>query len=398
MSNTAEELARADPQAVPGLGLSLAVLTVSSLTVMANATISPSLPGMVRTFSHVPGIETLAGLVLSLPSLTIMLTAGLFGRALERTNRRTLTIVLLFVYALGGASGALANSIWGLLAGRVLLGIAVGGTMTLATTIVGDRWHGAAQQRFMGLQAAAMAAGGVIFVTVGGWLADVSWRGPFLIYLSALVLVPLCLAFVPPYPAAPRPSAEGAVTERFPWRVFAGIALLTFFAMTMFYLIPTRLPFLLVEIGVHSPSAAGYAIAAMTVGSVTTSLAFVRIRRRLGPRTIFAIAFILMGCGYAMVGIAESYVPVVYGTTVAGLGLGLTFPNQMSWLMAQMPDGMRGRSAGFLTSAIFGGHFVSPLLSGAFKPIMSTSEIFLLFAAALVVCAALTATPRNLSR
>lgn len=398
MSSAAEDVSREHERAVPGLGLSLAVLTVSSLTVMANATISPSLPGMVRAFSHVPGIETLAGLVLSLPSLSIMLTAGLFGRIADRVNRKILMIGLLVLYAAGGASGALVDSIWGLLAGRILLGIAVGGTMTLATTIVGDHWRGAAQQRFMGLQAAAMAAGGVVFVTAGGWLADMNWRGPFLIYLSALVLVPLCLAYIPVSGAGRTASGSTAAPEPFPWRVFLGIAGLAYFAMTMFYLIPTRLPFLLVDIQVASPSAAGYAIAAMTLGSVITSLGFERIRRHLGPRTIFAIAFMLMAIGYGTIGLAKTYDLVVIGTTVSGFGLGLVFPNQMSWLMAQVSPQVRARAAGLLTAAIFGGHFSSPLLSGALKPVLSTSEIFLVFAGALALCGVLTAVPKNIRR
>ncbi|MEM9756124.1 MAG: MFS transporter, partial [Pseudomonadota bacterium] len=82
----------------PGLLLTATVLAASSLTVMANATISPSLPGLAAAFSDTPNIETLAGLVLSLPSLAIILTAGFFGWLSDKVDRRTLLPAAMVLY------------------------------------------------------------------------------------------------------------------------------------------------------------------------------------------------------------------------------------------------------------------------------------------------------------
>ncbi|MEM8958893.1 MAG: MFS transporter [Pseudomonadota bacterium] len=384
--------------AVPGTGLTVAVLAVSSLTVMSNATISPSLPGLAAAFADTPGIAILSGLVLSLPSLSILLTAALFGRAADRVNRRGLMAILLLCYGAAGASGALAESMEAILVGRVLLGIAVAGTMTLATTLAGDHWQGAAQQRFMGQQAAAMAAGGILFLLFGGALAELSWRGPFLIYLSSWLLIPLVLLSVPPHGPVRAPETSSGPASAFPWGFFAGIGALATFGMTMFYLVPTRLPFLLAEIGVPAPSAAGFTIAAMTLASMVTSLGFGRIRRYLGPQSVFAVAFVLMAAGYLVVGLSGGFVPVVIGTMIAGLGLGLTFPNQMSWLMARVPADARGRAAGMLTSAVFAGQLLSPLLSGALKTVLATSTVYLVFAAILTGAAVAMARPWRMLR
>ena len=59
--------------------VALTVLALASLTIMANATIAPSLPGLTAAFADVPNIATIAGLALSLPSLSIVATAALFG-------------------------------------------------------------------------------------------------------------------------------------------------------------------------------------------------------------------------------------------------------------------------------------------------------------------------------
>jgi hypothetical protein len=49
-----------------------------------------------------------------------------------------------------------------------------------ATALIADYYVGAARGQFLGLQAAFMALGGVVFLTFGGFLADVNWRLPFL--------------------------------------------------------------------------------------------------------------------------------------------------------------------------------------------------------------------------
>lgn len=119
------------------------------LIVMANATISPSLPGLATTFADTPGIETLAGMVLSLPSLAIILTAALFRWLADRIDRRKLLPAVMVVYALGGASALLASTMSEILAGRSVLGIGVAGTMTLVTKLAADLWSGQARAQFL---------------------------------------------------------------------------------------------------------------------------------------------------------------------------------------------------------------------------------------------------------
>jgi hypothetical protein len=51
---------------VPGRRLTLSILLLASLTIMANATISPSLPGLKEHFSGVSGIDTPTGVIVAL--------------------------------------------------------------------------------------------------------------------------------------------------------------------------------------------------------------------------------------------------------------------------------------------------------------------------------------------
>ena len=158
--------------------LQATLLLASTLTVMAGATIAPSLPQMARVFSNTPNAEFLSKLILTIPALFIAVCSPLAGRIIDRLGRLRLLFMALIIYSIGGVSGYFLNNLYHILVGRALLGIAVAGIMTVAVTLIGDYFEGRSRERFMGIQAASMSFGGMIFVGTGGFLADLlrpSW-------------------------------------------------------------------------------------------------------------------------------------------------------------------------------------------------------------------------------
>ncbi|MCC3498259.1 MAG: MFS transporter [Microcoleus sp. PH2017_15_JOR_U_A] len=173
------------------------LLLVSTLTVMAGATIAPSLPAMRQHFSAVPNADYWVRLVLTAPALFIAIGAPIAGIAIDRFGRKGLLGLSVFLYGFAGSSGFLLDQIGLILLGRMLLGFSVAGIMTTATTLIADYYIGVARSQFLGLQAAFMGFGGMIFLTLGGYLADRNWRQPFLIYLMAWLILPLILLVLP---------------------------------------------------------------------------------------------------------------------------------------------------------------------------------------------------------
>ncbi|WP_238360651.1 MFS transporter [Iningainema tapete] len=173
------------------------LLLVSTLTVMAGATISPALPAMRQYFTSEPNADYWVRLVLTVPALFIALGAPFAGTIIDRFGRKTLLSIAVFIYGLAGSSGFVLNSLGIILLGRVLLGLSVAGIMTTATTLIADYYTGATRTLFLGLQAGFMGLGGVIFLSLGGFLADINWRMPFLIYLIAWLILPLIVIFLP---------------------------------------------------------------------------------------------------------------------------------------------------------------------------------------------------------
>jgi MFS family permease len=178
----------------------LTLLLASSLTVMAGATVSPSLPAMKQQFeSSIADADlrtTLVKLVITLPALFITIGSPIAGSIVDRFGRKSLLLIGAIFYGLAGTSGLYLESLPAILVGRAFLGVAVACVMVSATTLIADYYVGAARAAFMGIQAGFMGLGGVVFLTLGGALAQQNWHYPFGIYALAWLIVPLILAFI----------------------------------------------------------------------------------------------------------------------------------------------------------------------------------------------------------
>jgi MFS family permease len=283
---------------------------------MANATIAPSLPSQRQNYVDVASIDTLAGLIITLPSLAVVFTAGMIGWLADKFDRQQLLLMSGLLYAVGGTSGLWVDSLPQLLVGRLVLGIGVAGMMVLATTWAGDLWAGPARARFLGRQGAVMSAGGVVVVLVGGALASLHWRGAFATYLLVIPIATLAYIALRPYTKERATltlhSVSGDAT--LPWSSFIFTGALAFTFMVMVYVMPTRLPFLLGERGVSNPFVVAIVMSTATVFSLPGSLLYGSIRKKLSPQAVFAIAWTLMGSGMLLVALS----PVLPLTIVGG--------------------------------------------------------------------------------
>ncbi|MEP0873278.1 MFS transporter [Trichocoleus desertorum AS-A10] len=340
------------------------LLLSSSLTVMAGATIAPALPAMRDHFAATPNADYWVRLVLTAPALFIALGAPLVGTVIDRFGRKPLLAFAVLLYGLAGTSGAVLNNLGLILVGRVLLGLSVAGIMTTATALIADYYVGAVRAQFLGFQAAFMGLGGVLFLSLGGFLADVNWRMPFLIYLLALLILPLVVFVLPePNQAADAQNSGIDATDVFPWQVVALTYGAAFLSQIVFYLIPVQLPFYLKQLVNANASQSGLAIALATLFSAGSAIAYKQIKTRLSYMGIYAIAFLSMAVGYLVIGVSPTYAMVLVGLAIAGTGLGLLMPNMNVCLTSVTPGSLRGRVLGGLTTAFFLGQFVSPILS-----------------------------------
>ncbi len=376
-------------------GRRLALLAVASLTVMSTATVAPALPRMADAFEGTPDAVFLSKLVLTMPALIITLWAPLAGAVIDRFGRIRFLRFNLVLYAIAGASGFVLTDLHQILVGRALLGLAVGAEMTCVQALAGDYFSGAARTRYVSMQSMFMSAGGVLFVALGGLLADLSWRAPFLVYLLALVSLGIAMFYLdePRHAAPAAPVLSPGEMARSPasveWARIGLVYFLQFFGMAMYYMVSAQLPFYLHQLGAGLSLYAGLAIAAASGVSILSTMRYAHLLRATSHMTVYACGFALMAVGFVLIGLSAGVPGVIGGASIVGLGMGLVFPNGATWMLSLADPRLRGRLAGGLASAIFLGQFASPIIAQPFTSRFGLGHFYLGVAVVLTAMAGL---------
>jgi MFS family permease len=214
----------------------ISILSISLLTVMASAAISPALAKIRQAF---PGADiTLIKLVLTLPSLVIIPFSLLGGWLATRMKKKYLLLIGLVIYFLGGVGGGLAKDITQLLIIRGIFGIGVGLIIPLSISLIADFYEKQERAKMMGLSGSVSHFGGVIFLLLSGWLACMSWRYAFGVYGLSAVIMFTVFFWLPEPPA--RQVQAGKAKEKLPMGVFTA-AVMGALMMVAFYAAPTNL-------------------------------------------------------------------------------------------------------------------------------------------------------------
>jgi MFS family permease len=147
------------------------------------------------------------------------------------------------------------------------------------------------------------------------------------------------------------------------------------------------LPFFLDGLVKALPSQSGMAIALCTLFSAIASVTYGKLKQRMEFVTFLPAIFGLMGIGYLLIGQSSNWAQVLTGLAISGMGLGILMPNMSVWLSSAVPDAMRGRALGGLSTAMFLGQFLSPIVTQPLTKSMGLGGTYALVGGGLVIVA-----------
>ncbi len=228
-----------------GTWLIVTLLFASTMTVMSGAIIAPALPEMSLFFEG-QAKDVFIKLILTMPAIGIVIFSAVMGSLADKYGRKKVMLGCLLIFGISGTAGLYVSDLYVLLFTRFILGVSVAGIMTSATAMIGDYFEGSQRRKFLGLQASFMAIGGIVYLNLGGFLSDISWRGPYAVYTLGLVILILAHFNLPRIPSENKsddesPAELGNSSKKLIYVVF----LLSFLGMTLFYMTPVQIPFLL---------------------------------------------------------------------------------------------------------------------------------------------------------
>lgn len=351
------------PTFMTGISLLLPI----TLTTMAVVLLAPVVPKLMAEFSSVPNHEYLVPMVLTVPALCVALLCPFAGMLGDYFGRRKLLLASFLIYALVGVAPVFLTDLTQILISRIGVGVAEALIYVLSTTMIGDYYKGAERDKWLAGQTAFASMSALVFFNLGGALGEVSWRMPFWIYGSALVMFALVLLFTwePSGEAYPDDEAEQAPHNLswsgFPWGKMAMIALITIYGSVFFYTVQIQASSGLAALGMTSTARMGFLTSLASIGVPLGTFIYSRIGR-IGVSKLLLTEFALLAVGFMLMGRSGAVPGFLIGCFINQLGAGMLLPTLLVWSMSILSFEVRSRGTGFWQSAFALGQWLSPLV------------------------------------
>lgn len=301
----------------------LGIWSVSALTSLPGLAVSPILEKLAVVFPKATDLDL--QLLTTLPSLLIIPFILFAGYISNRIGYIKLLYIGLWLFLLSGALYFLSGTIGQLIAVSAMLGVGAGIIIPLSTSLVSMFFVGSERTKQFGYVSAITNITLVVATAVAGWLADIQWRLPFLVYLLPLfsiILVPAIRRGEKSI-AVPDSSAEnGSGWIKYPTLIKCMLYYL--FATYLVMVVSINLPFLLGEYGYDS-GVAGIVTSIFFLAMMLPGLFINRLVALLG-RSILIGAMFLIALGLLDVFYNSSLLFVVIGCVATGFGYGMAQP------------------------------------------------------------------------
>lgn len=378
-----------------GAAQGIALMGIMSMPTLALAALVPGLPQLFQQFSSVPRFELLVPMIITVPSLCVALFSGFAGAIADRWGRRRLLLAALLAFSLLGLAPMAFDSLWLIVASRVVVGLAEAAILTVGNALMGDYFEGEQRQKWLGYQNMFAPLIGSAILLSGGFLAGMHWRYPFLLYLSgfAVFLLAYFVCWEPGQRASGAQAAGAGAATPFPWRSTALVCGVTVLFSLVFFVQAVQHGRIFGDMGVASPERISILA---TIASLGTVLGGYLFKRLTGTPVNMLMAYTLGAYGVCYIGV--SLAPnLAIGLPVDALGQvggGLLLPTLVTWALQKYGFEHRGRGMGLWGGAFFLGQFLSPPLVTLIGTVAGSflSSVAVIGALCLAAALALVAT------
>ncbi|MFC3712874.1 MFS transporter [Sphingoaurantiacus capsulatus] len=358
------------------------LLTGGIKTTLAFTTVVPALQKIAEHFGS-QGDAILGAQFVVTMAPAGMAVAGLFaGWIVARWELRKSLFVGLGLSAITGLSQLFLDDFVVLLVSRFLLGASVVTVDIALTTILAAEFAGKARSRMVGFRQAISSIGTVSTMLFAGWLVqNHGWRSPAWMFLVPAVMLLLCvIAFDKPIAAARQMTSSEKFSVWQLWPIYL-LSLLFSVAHTM----PSfQMPFLLKEIGVTDAVLISRVPALSAFISIMAAGAFAFVYGR-AQRMTLVFAATLMGLGFIGVGNATTYTMILVFIIIEGSGAGWNMPFFQNRLLDRVSPLQRSQAMGLLSSSLFLGHFLNPIVTAPLRHSLGIHGTFIAVGSFLVI-------------
>ena len=313
----------------------MTIWSVSALTSLPGLAVSPISDDLLRVF---PGSTELdIQMLTTLPSLLIIPFILFAGYMIEKVGYMRLLVIGLWMFLVCGALYFVCGSMGELIAVSALLGVGAGIIVPLSTVLVSKFFTGEERTRQFGYVSAITNIALVVATALTGWLADIQWRLPFVVYLLPIVSIALL-------PALRRDA--GSAGETHDTSVHASEGPFSYTVLIKYMLYYLFITFLVMAVSIYLPFLLGNNGYDSGVSGIVTSIFFLAMMApglfinrivELLKHNILLWALLLIGLGLLDVYLDGSLASMIFGCVAAGFGYGMAQPYIYDKVSSEVP-------------------------------------------------------------
>lgn len=302
----------------------LGIWSISALTSLPGLAISPISEKLQSVFPEATELDI--QMLTTLPSLFIIPFILIVGFISEKVGYIRLLYMGLWVYFSSGTLYFLCSSITQLIIVSIVLGIGAGIIIPLSTALISKFFSGEERTRQYGYISAITNITLVVATAVTGFLADLQWRLPFLVYLlpfASILLMPSINRernSVISHAQGRHDDKSGSINYMRLSRYMLYYLLITYLVMA----ISINLPFLLGKYGYDS-GVSGIVISIFFIAMMLPGFFINRIIAIL-KKNILLWSLFLIGIGLVDIFFNSSIIYIVLGCISIGVGYGIAQP------------------------------------------------------------------------
>jgi MFS family permease len=157
------------------------------------------------------------------------------------------------------------------------------------------------------------------------------------------------------------------------------VYILAFIVMSIFYVLPTQMPFLFINHFGTSGTLTGAIISSAFVFHALGSLTFSKLKKYYSFRTIYLGGLLLIAIGFIIIGLITNIYLFFITAPIMGFGGGVIMTCVTAWMLSLVSQEKRVKSSGYLTSSFFMGQFFSPIITMPIVSIFGVQDFFIVF-------------------
>lgn len=334
---------------------------------MGVSSITPILPQISKVFDVTPEQASMLIIVFTMPGIIL---TPIFGILADLYGRRRVLAPVLFLFGIAGTLCFRAQDFETLIYLRMAQGVGAASLGAMNVTIISDLFTGNDRTTALGYNSAVLSFGATLYPAIGGTLALIGWRYPFLLPLLALPTGLLVIFGLKPFKRAK--SVDFSIYFSGVFKALKSRKIRTMFILStstfllLYGPILTFLPFYMEFYFNSDALTIGIVLASISIGNLFSGATLGRLTQKYTSVQLLLVSYLLYTLSLLVIPFMPNEYMLMIPCIVFGMAIGINNPNVQTLIAKTVRPAQRAAILSINGMVLRLGQTIGPLFMATF--------------------------------